>query len=202
MKNDKLLVYLERKKTKILVGTLERKSNKYIFIYDEKYFFSEKPIQFGPKLPLSKRKYSSCSLFDIFKDRIPSRNNPAYEDYCKQVGISKNERDEMVLLSTLGARGPSSFIIERPSGKTFGREELKIFRERLKLSMRDFASLFDISLSSVEKIENGKVRGTEVLKRIEIYSKFKEVAKYEVIKNKAPVHTSIVSDVLKIIEAG
>lgn len=189
MKSSKLFVYLETKKGRIFVGTLEREDDKYSFEYDKKYFYSENPIQIGPGLSLEKRKYYSKELFDIFLDRIPSRRNAAYGDYCKQVGIDFDESDKMILLATLGAKGPSSFVIEKEVISDFTGKDLKGFRSHLELSMREFSELFNISLSSVQKIENKLVSGKEVLKRIEIYSRFPEVAMFEVERNKKGVHS-------------
>ena len=195
--HNELMKGLETKKTRKLVGVLERNKNDYTFEYDKKYFYSEDPIQIGPGLSLAKRKHRSKELFDIFLDRIPSRKNSAYEDYCKQVGIDINEDDEMLLLATLGAKGPSSFIIERETQGDFTGKSLKEFRKKLELSMRDFSELFDISLSSIQKIENEQVSGKEVLKRIEIYSKFPDVAIFEAKRNKKGVHSDCFRKVIE-----
>ena len=45
-------------------------------------------------------------------DRIPSKENPAYPDYCKSQGISVNETNPIILLIAIGKRGPSTFIFE------------------------------------------------------------------------------------------
>ncbi|MBC75723.1 MAG: hypothetical protein CME64_06885 [Halobacteriovoraceae bacterium] len=189
MNLNKLYIYLETKRGRTFVGTLKREANNFSFTYDEKYFYSENPIQVGPELSLKKRKHHSKNLFGIFLDRIPSRQNPAYTDYCKKMGIKEDEDDVMILLSTLGARGPSSFVVERDVVFDFSGDLLKEFRKDLRLSMREFSKLFDISLSSVQKIESGKISGKEVLKRIEIYFKFPEVAAFEVKRNKREVHS-------------
>lgn len=200
MRLNKLLVYLETRKSRKMVGVLEREKNQYTFVYDQEYFYSQEPIQVGPDLSLAKRKHTSSKLFDIFLDRIPSRKNPAYKDYCKQVGIDVNESDEMILLATLGAKGPSSFVIEREVARDFTGESLKELRKKLELSMREFAELFDISLSSIQKIESGQVQGKEVLKRIEIYSKFPEVAIFEVKRNKKGVHSDCFYKTIEILK--
>lgn len=194
-----LTIYLEGKKDKVLVGTLERKDREYIFIYDEKYYYSESPLQIGPELNLKKRIYKSKELFSIFNDRIPSKKNAAYEEYCREVGIDKNEKDEMILLAKLGARGPSSFIIEEPNNENFTRDNLIEFRQRLNITMREFSEAFDISLSSIQRIESGRAEGLEVLKRIEIYAKFPEVARFEIMKNKVKIHSSVLDKILSIL---
>lgn len=194
-----LTIYLEGKKDKTLVGTLERKDNEYVFAYDEKYYYSSSPLQIGPELSLKKRIHKSKELFSIFNDRIPSKKNAAYEEYCREVGIDKNEKDEMILLAKLGARGPSSFIIEEPSNENFTRDDLIEFRKRLNITMREFSEAFDISLSSVQRVENGKAEGLDVLKRIEIYAKFPEVARFEVMKNKGKIHSSVLDKILSVL---
>ena len=199
MKINKLLIYLEKRKTKVFVGTLERVGNEYIFSYDDKYYFSENPLQLGPQLSFKKQRYVSLKLFNIFSDRIPSKQNAAYGEYCEQAGISLHENDKMILLAKLGSKGPSSFVIEREVKSEFCSKNLKEFRNKLSLSMRDFSELFDISLSAVQKIETDKMSGKEVLKRIEIYVKFPEVAKFEIIKNKSKVHSDVVSNTLKLV---
>lgn len=194
-----LTIYLEGKKDKVLVGTLERKNNEYIFTYDEKYYYSSSPLPIGPELSLKKRIHKSKELFSIFNDRIPSKKNAAYEEYCREVGIDKNEKDEMILLAKLGARGPSSFIIEEPNTENFTKDDLIEFRKRLDITMREFSAAFDISLSSIQRIENGRAEGLEVLKRIEIYAKFPEVARFEVKKNKMKIHSSVLDKIFSIL---
>ncbi len=95
----------------------------------------------------------------------------------------------MILLAYLGAKVPSSFILEKESFFNFDGNSLKKFRFELGLSMREFSALFDISLSSITKIENGQAKGKEVLKRIELYQKFPEAAVYEISRNKRMVHS-------------
>jgi hypothetical protein len=42
---------------------------------------------------------------------LPSRKNPAYEDYCRSQGISKDEDNLSVLLGTIGKRGAFQFYL-------------------------------------------------------------------------------------------
>ena len=55
---------------------------------------------------LEKARHTSSVLFPSFADRIPSQKNPAYKEYCQDVGISPFEKDAFVLLSTLGKKSP------------------------------------------------------------------------------------------------
>ena len=102
----------------------------------------------------------------------------------------------MSLLTKLGARGPNSFIIEEPHNEVFKRHDFIAFRQRLGLTMREFSDAFDISLTSIQRVENGKAEGSEVLKRIEIYAKFPEVSAFEVMKNKEKLHSSVSDKIL------
>lgn len=172
-------VYLERRKTREYVGRLEKKKSFFVFNYDNKYLYSSQAMPIGPDLPVTKKTHKSKNLFLSFKDRIPSRKNPAYEEYCDFVGISMKERDPIVLLATLGQKGPSSFILAPVTDSAFTKDELIKFRKSLKLSVREFANLFGFGSNTIHKIEIGKSSGKDVLKRVEIYKKFPNVALYE-----------------------
>jgi len=192
-------VYAEYGKSRVFVGKLCKKKGLFHFVYDRKYLEKVNKISLGPEFPLTKNKFVSKSLFPSFKDRIPSKENPAYSEYCEKFGIRKDETDELVLLSTIGSRGPSSFVFEPVFSDKFIAEDLMKFRKELKLSTRDFASLFNVSYAALNKVENKKMSGLETLKRIEIYALFKCVAILEIEKNKALVHSSVYQSVKKII---
>jgi len=82
-----ILVYLELKTTRELVGKLEYKNKKYCFSYDKRYLEFKKALPIGPELPLTKLYFESEELFPSFIDRIPSKHNPAYADYCAEFSI-------------------------------------------------------------------------------------------------------------------
>ncbi len=196
-------VYLERRKSKEYVGKLSRSKNQnknsFEFIYDDSYLKGKKSIPLGPEFPLTQRKFYSKKLFPSFEDRIPSRQNPAYVEYCKAQGISSEENDPLVLLTTIGRRGPSSFIFEVAHVPTISAKEVSDFRKRLKLTVREFATAFDVSPASVQKIENGKI-GREIIKRFEIYLTFPQIALYEINKNSARLHNNVLHRLNKLFE--
>ncbi|MCY4512923.1 MAG: helix-turn-helix domain-containing protein, partial [Bdellovibrionales bacterium] len=162
--------YLERTSARQYVGQLSKIGGKFVFEYNETYQYSENALPFGPDLPISQRRHSSLKLFPSFADRIPSRENPAYEEYCRSVGISPSEKNLFILLVKLGRKGPSSFILAPVSEESdFSREDLKQFRKDLNLSIREFAELFDVSSATIYRIENNKSSGKSTLKRIKIY---------------------------------
>ena len=163
-------VYLEKRKTRQYVGRLQREKRKFIFQYDKFYLSGDKPIPIGPDLPLQLKQLGSKNLFPSFADRIPSKQNPAYKEYCWSVGINPLEKDSLVLLAKLGQKDPSSFVcVPVEESQKFSAEDLKLFRKSLKLSIREFSALFAVSSATVYRIENNKTSGKDTLKKIEIY---------------------------------
>jgi hypothetical protein len=142
----------------------------------------------GPDLPLTREKFISDILFPSFEDRIPSKKNPAYQEYCKMVGIDSSEEDPIILLATLGQKGPSSFIFSPTPQVAITAEHIVHFRKELGLTVREFCELFDFSPATINRMENKTISGKESLKRLEIYYNFPEVALYEVKKNRFKIN--------------
>ncbi|MBI5273097.1 MAG: HipA N-terminal domain-containing protein [Chlamydiia bacterium] len=184
-----VLVYLERRKSRKFVGELKYNFRKhlYVFVYDKAYLRANL-IPLGPELPLSPRKFLSSSLFESFIDRLPSRENPAYQEYCAAENIEVTEQDPFILLTTIGKRGPSSFIFERQKQAFLGAIELKGFRKKLGLTTREFAIGFSIATKTLSSIENGRSDGRDAMKRLELYIRFPEVALFEFRRNCAAIH--------------
>src|SRR5690349_18056467 len=103
-------VFLEKRKTQTLVGSLYKIDQKLVFTYEDSYLNAQHSIPLGPEFPLTQKQFSSDKLFPSLEDRIPPTKNPAYPEYCLAMGIDPNERDPFILLSTVGSKGPSSFI--------------------------------------------------------------------------------------------
>ena len=176
-------VYLKRRKTRQYVGFLSKENMQFAFEYDHSYVYGRRAIPLGPDLPLSVKKFFSKKLFPTFEDRIPSKKNPAYKDYCKAVGIDPSEKDPILLVATLGQKGPSSFIFSPKFEQTFDGKSLIEFRRNLGLSTREFGDVFDFSPATISRIESLKGSGKDALKRLEIYSTFPQVAFREFKKN-------------------
>lgn len=191
-------IYAEFGKSRIYVGRIDKKSGNFRFLYDRKYLKFAKKLSIGVEFPLVKKEFISETLFNTFKDRIPSKENRAYAEYCEKFGVSPNEDNELILLATIGSRGPSSFVFEPVFFSEFTSDDLVKFRKKLKLSIRDFAKLFDFSYAALNKIENRKMSGRDILKRVELYVLFKEAAFFEVERNKAKVHSSVYELVKKL----
>ncbi len=187
MKYKALDFYLERRKTRQYVGRLSQKTGKFVFEYDKAYLYSENPISIGPDLPLKKARHTSLKLFPSFADRIPSQQNPAYEEYCHDVGLSPFEKDPFILLSAFGKKSPITPFVFEPvrEQKKFSAKDLRSFRKNLGLSIREFAFLFDVSQASIYRTENNKTTGKDVLKKLAIYFQHPKMALNKIQKNLA-----------------
>jgi len=181
-------VVLEKSTHNQLVGVLKLIDQGFYFEYDNNYLNSTKAIPLGPEMPLTRRIYQSETLFRPFSDRIPSKENPAYNEYCKSVGISKDEEDPLILLSTIASRGPSSFLFKPIYSEDFSGSDLKKFRLSLGLTTREFADCFDFSQPGITRVETGQSDGREILKRVEIYTQYPEVAIDQLRRRSAQLH--------------
>lgn len=191
-------VFLEKRKTMVYVGRLTREKKGYKFAYKKNYLHANASIPLGNEMPLTQREHFSAMLFSSLSDRIPLRENPSYPDYCRSVGISETEKDSLVLLSTIGKRGPSSFIFEPVYDRGFDGYMCKKFRMELRLTIREFASLFDISTVTLMAIERGD-SGKEAFKRLEIYYRYPKVALNEVFTRGGVLHESKRREVIRIL---
>lgn len=176
-------IFLERRKNRLYVGTLRKENAQYIFTYDDHYLHAKNVIPLGPEFPLTRKVFTSADLFPSLDDRIPSKQNPAYSEYCYAVGIQPDESDPLVLLSTIGKRGPSAFVFEPLFLRSFTFEDVKAFRRALGFTTREFAEIFEISQSSLNALERKRKTGKEILKRLEIIVRFPDVAIYYLTLN-------------------
>jgi hypothetical protein len=193
----RLFIFHEGRRRRVFVGELiyHEKENRYELIYDKNYACSKKSIPLGPGLDLFKARHISARgvLFPSLADRIPSKDNPAYEDYCKSQGISVNETSSIILLGSVGRRGPSSFIFEPVYKKEFPVETLLKCRKNLHISRHDFAMALGFSETTLQKVETLKSHDANILKLLQIYFDFPEVALWQLkqtgnkVKNEALV---------------
>ncbi|MBN2479502.1 MAG: HipA N-terminal domain-containing protein [Parachlamydiales bacterium] len=195
-----IAVFLEKRKSRIYVGKLYRKNNDFIFQYSDQYLHTEHIIPVGPDLPLTKKIHHAGKLFESLQDRLPSKENPAYGEYCQTMGISIDENDPLVLLATIGRRGPSSLIFEPIFSKEFTSKDVLRYRKWLGLTQREFASCFEFSKSTLIRIEHEKEFKNEVLKRLELYMKFPETACYQIIQNSGWLNDDKTKEILKKIK--
>lgn len=169
-------IFLEKRKTRLHVGVLKRVNGVMMFTYDDHYFTANNIIPLGPEFPLTQKQFESNHLFPSLEDRIPSKQNPAYPEYCQLMGIDPNEQDAFILLSTIGRKGPSSFMFSPIFERKMKPEDLIKFRELLGLTTREFAKVFEFSQPSLNALERGRTSGKDILKRLEILLNFPDVA--------------------------
>lgn len=169
-------IFLEKRKSRLHVGELKRIDGKLIFTYDDQYFKAKNIIPLGPEFPLTQKQFISDKLFPSLEDRIPSQKNPAYPEYCQQMGIDPKERDPLILLSTIGQKGPSSFVFSPIYDRKISVEDLTAFREFLELTTREFSAVFEFSQSSLNAWEKNRTSGKDILKRLEILLNYPVVA--------------------------
>lgn len=155
-KLNKINIFSQTKIKRTLVGALWRDGAKFYFAYEKSYTRQKNAIPLGPEFDLWKEKFSSKSLFPSLADRLPAKQNPAYKDYCAQWGIDPAEDDPFVLLTTIGRRGPSTFVFESAIDEDFTPERLLAFRKRLKLTQRDFGLLLGLSHPTLLRLEQGR----------------------------------------------
>ncbi len=189
-------VFLEKFKTRAHLGVLEKRQEQFCFEYTPTYFKAKNSFPLGPEFPLMRQTFFSNTLFPSFSDRLPDPENPAYPDYCAAVGIPITTTDPFILLTTIGKRGPSSFIFEPIYEETFTYEDCEEFRKQLGLSMQDFANLFEVSLSVLQKIKAGETTGNEVLKRLEHYVKFPDSLDFQIKRNAKWLHSKKQNDLI------
>lgn len=197
LSQDRLNIFHEGRKRRVFVGELiySKEQEIYELIYDESYAYSDTAIPLGPELDLFKLHHRSekGKLFKSLVDRIPSKENPAYKDYCASQGISLDEQNPIILLGSIGKRGPSSFIFEPVYISSFTKEDIKKLRNEIGLTQHDLAKILDISIATLARLETGTSHDVNTIKRIEIFFKFPEVALWELQKTGRWLHRDVLT---------
>ena len=189
-----LEVYLETRRRRLFVGNLvfNTKIKQFTFTYDLHYLQNNSAIALGPELAMTKITYVSKKLFPTFLDRIPSRENPAYKEYCLSQHISPKETNPIILLTTIGRRGPSAFIFEAVFQQIGSiAADLKRFREKLELTRWDVAMLFDMPELSIYKIETEKNQDSNMLRLIHYYLIYPQISLDQINLTGKKVHRQI-----------
>lgn len=203
--HSQLHVFTENRKRRIFVGSLywNQDKNVFEFKYDTKYAKSKTAIPIGKELDLFKKTHTSKGkLFPSFMDRIPSKENPAYPDYCKSQGISVNETNPIILLIAIGKRGPSTFIFEPVFLNHFDYRQIRKFRESLNLSIHEFAAAFDFNPPTLQRLESGKKSDPGTIRRAQIYLEFPNVALWQIEMNSGKIHTDTFHALWSYFEKG
>lgn len=165
-------IYLDARERRHFVGRLRRfPDGTYEFEYDDAYQLQPFAISIGPGLPVTQKLHKSTNLFPEFLDRLPSRQNAAYLDYCHAVGISPDETDEMILLAKLGKGGPSKFTVE-----TVFIENFENIAQRLKeliagsgLSQDDVMNSLDMPRTTFQRVIKGKSKDVLLMRLLDLY---------------------------------
>ncbi len=176
-------VFLEKRTTRIYVGKLTKEKSFFVFTYNDNYLHAKNIIPLGPEFPLTKKTFKSKKLFNSFEDRIPSPKNPAYPEYCQAMKIDPKEKNPLILLATIGKRGPSSFVFEPIYKRLFHTKDIINFRKSLNFSTREFSYIFEISQSALNALERKRSSGKDLIKKLELIIKFPQVALYLLILN-------------------
>ena len=71
----------------------------------------------------------------------------------------------------------------------FNIDAVKKIRKDLNITQHDFSKVFDISIATLQKLEYGVSRDTNVLKLLEIYFSFPEVAVWQIKQNWSTIPT-------------
>jgi len=201
LRQDRLDIFHEGRKRRIFVGELRYDKEKEIYelIYNESYAYSDPAIPVGPELDLFKLRHQSekGKLFKSLLDRIPSKDNPAYQDYCVSQGISPHEKNPIILLGTIGKRGPSSFIFEPVYVNKFSSKDIKKLRNKIGLTQHDLAVALDISIVTLARIETDKSYDLNTLRRIQVFFDFPDVALWQLKQTGGGLHSEILAKLIQ-----
>lgn len=202
--DDARLYIFHEGRRRMFVGELTYNKDKcqYKLTYDKNYAHSKNAIPIGPELDLFKTSHLSAKgeLFPSLNDRIPSKLNPAYKDYCKSQGISVNEKNPIILLGFIGKRGPSSFVFEPVYRNEFTINDILHFREKLQISQYDLAIALGLSEVTLQRIETGRSQDDNTLTRIQIYFEFPDVALWQLKQTGNRVRSDVLAKLVNYFE--
>jgi DNA-binding XRE family transcriptional regulator len=201
----RLRIFHESRKRRVFVGELiyHKEKDQYELVYDKNYVCSKNAIPISPDLNLFKLHHQSekGKLFPAFTDRIPDKSNPAYSDYCKGAGISSDEKNPIILLGTIGKRGPSSFIFEPVYDDQFDSTDITALRKQLEITQHDLALALNISKTTLQRIEAGTSHDVDTLNYLQILFKFPDVALLQLKKTGNRVHSTVLTKLIKYFES-
>jgi hypothetical protein len=140
-------------------------------------------------------------LFPSFQDRIPSKGNAAYEEYCRAAGISPKEKNPIVLLGAIGRRGPSVFVFEPVVESGFNaQKELGFFRARYRVSLHDLALALDLNAITLQRIEAGKSKDPATGRLLEIFFTIPEALRQQLKTTARKVHRNTLDALTKYVD--
>jgi DNA-binding XRE family transcriptional regulator len=177
----KINVLSQTRKRRTLVGELWFEKGAYCFQYNLKYARMRTAIPLGNEFPLTRAHqiFKQKKMFESFLERLPSKQNPEYANYCKIWDIPPEENDPMLLLVTVGNRGPSSFLFRKAPQDQFDGAALKKFRTALGLTLRDLADFLDVQEPTLVMTEKGRLKSEQLLKMCELLAKIPQALKFK-----------------------
>ncbi len=202
-KTDLLEVFMERRKRLIFVGRLlfDSQQNSFSFTYDDRFRKNSAAIPLGPDLPLKKKVHQRGELFSSFQDRIPSKDNPAYPEYCRSMGISPMENNPILLLGTIGRRGPSSFIFELVPD--FDRDLGNLvaeLRQSLELTVSEMALFLEITEVTLLKLEKRKSTNYNLHRLVYCILENAEIARWQLSLSKRKLPRDAYEKLVKFLK--
>jgi HipA-like protein len=198
---NKINIFSQTKSKRSFVGTLWKDKKGYHFQYSFDYTRQKTAIPLGPEFDLWKEKFTSKKMFASLLDRIPSNRNPAYIDYCQQWGIDPNEKDPLVLLSSIGRRGPSTFIFEKAIEINYLPQLVKEFRIKLGLTQSEFELLFRLSHATLIRLEQGKSTNETILTYIQMVEETPSALLWLLKTRGQYLHDNTVAKIRKFLDA-
>lgn len=204
LSKNRLHIFQEGPKRRVFVGELsyDETEDRYILEYDAKFPYSKRATSLGPQLSFFQLKHVSekGKMFPYFLDRIPDPENPAYPDYCASQGISVNEKNLIVLLGSIGRRGPSCFIFEAIYETSIDINQIIEWRKNMGLTQHDFALAFDLSQATLQRLEDGKSIDCNSLKRLEMLFYFPDVALWQLRQTGERIHGQALARAVKFLQ--
>lgn len=201
----KLLIFHELKKRRIYVGELiyDVKLNVYKLLYDRQYANSKSAIPLDLDLTLDKLIHVSKKgqLFAALLDRIPERANPAYADYCHAQNISVAEQNPIILLGSIGRKGPSTFVFEAVYKDNFSIADIIKLRRELNITQHDLAKAFSIKNVTLQRMESGISNDENTIKLLQIYFNFPQVALWQLLQTGGNIHSTVLAMLIKYFTA-
>ncbi len=99
-----------------------------------------------------------------------------------------DESNPIILLISIGKRGPSTFIFEPIYKINFDPLSIRKFRELLQISIHEFSIAFDFNPPTIQRLESGKKYDLGTARRVQIYLEFPKVSLWQIELNSGKIH--------------
>jgi DNA-binding XRE family transcriptional regulator len=170
----KISVFLLKRTKKTLVGEISLEGEFFKFQYNQKYLESC-TMELSSEFPLTDEVFSNVGIFKSLRVRIPESGTDVYDRLKEKFSLGEDVSD-FGLLASMGQKDLSSFEFAPVNPENEGLLFLKKVRKETGLSRTDIAEWLEISKDMVFKLESGKREGFYIMKILDIYRRFPEVA--------------------------